>query len=290
MRRPSVWFAVLSATAALPLVLLAACGGAQGATRVTSDSQPAVVPGFDGSRFTHPTKIDNRFFPLVPGTQFRYDGFADLGDGLLPHRNIFTVTDLTKVVDGVQSRVIWDRDYSNGELVEAELALFAQDDAGNVWALGEYPEEYENGKFSGAPDVWVAGLTGTRPGIAMLAKPRLGVDYSQGLAPSIDFADRATVSREHARVCVPVDCFDGVLVNNEYDASAPSGGHQLKYYAPDVGNIEITPVGGDKEKMTLDLLSHLSGQSLAAADGAARVMDARGHEKSKVYSSTQPVR
>jgi hypothetical protein len=64
---------------------------------------------------------------------------------------VFTVTDLVKVVDGVTSRVVHDVDRQDGEVTEAELAFFAQDDRGNVWNLGEYPETFENGKFAGAP-------------------------------------------------------------------------------------------------------------------------------------------
>ena len=61
---------------------------------------------------------------------------------------IFTVTDLTKEINGVRTVVLWDRDINAGKLLEGELALWAQDDDGNVWLLGEYPEEYdENGKF-----------------------------------------------------------------------------------------------------------------------------------------------
>ncbi len=64
---------------------------------------------------------------------------------------MFTVTDLTKVVNGVRAVVVWDRDYASGELQETELAFFAQDNDGNVWHLGEYPEEYETGKACRTP-------------------------------------------------------------------------------------------------------------------------------------------
>ena len=43
------------------------------------------------------------------------------------------------MINGVNAVVVWDRDFQNGELVEEELAFMAQDDAGNVWSLGEYP-------------------------------------------------------------------------------------------------------------------------------------------------------
>src|SRR3990170_3720292 len=66
---------------------------------------------------------------------------------------------------------------SAGQLVETELAFFAQDDDGNVWNLGEYPEEYENGEFVGAPSTWIAGLAGAEAGVHMLAEPRQGTGY-----------------------------------------------------------------------------------------------------------------
>ena len=96
---------------------------------------------------------------------------------------VFTVTDLTKLIDGVRTQIIWERDYSGGELVETEIALFAQDVAGNVWHFGEYPEEYEGGRFVKAP-AWVGGYEGARVGIMLRADPQPGSPaYSQGFAP-----------------------------------------------------------------------------------------------------------
>ena len=58
-------------------------------------------------------------------------------------RIVSTVTDLSKMIVGVQTLVLWERDYTAGELGESEIAFFAQDNvaqdnAGNVWELGEY--------------------------------------------------------------------------------------------------------------------------------------------------------
>ena len=49
-------------------------------------------------------------------------------------------------------------------LQEQELAFFAQDDQGNVWNFGEYPEEYDNGKFTGAPSTWIRNEGGAYGG------------------------------------------------------------------------------------------------------------------------------
>src|SRR2546421_2665876 len=130
-------------------------------------------------------KVDNEFFPLTPGTKWVFKGTVD-GEA---HTVVTTVTDLTKVVDGVTSAVVLDEDLGPGRVLqEAELAFMAQDQQGTVWNLGEYPEVYENGQFVGAPDVWISGIAGARAGIGMLAHPATGTPtYLQGFAPAIDF-------------------------------------------------------------------------------------------------------
>ena len=92
------------------------------------------VATFTAQRFGNPTAVGNVWHPLAPGTQWVMEGTADRGGGAdAAHRVVFTVTDLTKVVDGVRSVVVWDVDENEGQIVESELAFFAQDDEGNVW-------------------------------------------------------------------------------------------------------------------------------------------------------------
>ena len=110
---------------------------------------------------------------MKPGTKLIYKGSA-IPEGektRVKRRVVSTVTDLSKWIDGVRTLVIWERDYTAGTLGESEIAFFAQDKAGNVWLLGEYPEEYENRKVVDAP-TWISGQKGARAGIAMLANPR----------------------------------------------------------------------------------------------------------------------
>src|SRR5262245_8251369 len=52
---------------------------------------------FSSRNFRSPTRINSRWLPLVPGTQVTLDGQANRSGTPLPHRVIFTVTDLTKV-------------------------------------------------------------------------------------------------------------------------------------------------------------------------------------------------
>jgi hypothetical protein len=172
--------------AAVVLALCAsACGGpepprAERATP-TAARTPAAGPTAGPRAFGEPSAVDNRWFPLRPGTRFVYSGTVREDDRSVPHRVVFLVTDLTKVIDGVRTLVVWDRDYSAGRLVEGELAFFAQDDGGIVWSFGEYPEEYEEGRLQGAPDTWLTGLAGARKGVMMPSDPRPGTaSYLQG--------------------------------------------------------------------------------------------------------------
>ncbi len=236
---------------------------------------------FDPDRFTSPVAVDNRWLPLVPGTQFVLEGDVTEADGVTPHQVVLTVTDVTKVIDGVETLVLWDRDLSDGELEEEELAFVAQDDGGTVWNLGEYPEEHEDGKFVGAPDTWISGQARAEAGIAMLGSPAEGTpDYRQGYAPKIDFEDRGRIEKTDARTCVPVDCYRDVVVVDEWNPlEQPEDGHQLKYHAPGVGTVRVEARGGEsQEHLELVKLRHLSARDLAAARNRVLELDRRAYK------------
>ncbi|MDQ5827904.1 MAG: hypothetical protein M3441_27555, partial [Chloroflexota bacterium] len=238
------------------------------------------------------TRITNKWLPLKPGTQLTYKGSAipEGGKTRVARRVVSTVTDLSKFIAGVRTLVIWERDYTAGELGESEIAFFAQDKAGNVWLLGEYPEEYENGKFADAP-TWIAGRKGARAGIAMLANPRLGApDYAQGFAPPpAEFGDRARVYRKGQKTCVPVKCYKNVLVIEEFERGV-AGAFQLKYYAPKVGLVRVGWRGAkEEEKETLALVKRqqLSKAAMANARKQALKLDRRAYKRSSaVYGNT----
>jgi hypothetical protein len=265
---------------------LAACGeeGSEGTSVSATD--------FDPANFDQPTEIDNRWFPLTPGMRFTYQGSSIVDEAREPHRVVFTVTDLTKVVNGVRNLVAWDRDYASGELLESELAFFAQDNDGNVWHLGQYPEEYEGGKLVDAP-AWIAGLKGARAGITVKAEPEPGAgSYSQGYAPPpINWIDRARVYKTGQDTCVPVACYEDVLVTEEFERDKP-GAFQLKYYAPEVGGVRVGwrgPNEDEKERLVLVDLVQLEGGALAKVREQALALERSAYRVSKdVYGRTPP--
>jgi hypothetical protein len=270
------------ARAALVIAAVTAAGLLVGGGSSAQASQQTPV-------FSAPTEVGNRYFPLVPGTEFRYDGTVAEGGEALRHRVVFTVTGATKVINGVRTVVAWDRDFTDGELQEAELAFFAQDDSGTVWNFGEYPEEFDNGQFTGAPSTWIDGVAGARGGIHMLAAPAAGATYVEGLVPKIDFLDVSTVVQTDAHTCVPAGCFSDVVVVDETSPLDPESGHQIKYYAPSAGLVRVGAQGGDSpELLTLTRAVQLSTAKQINACAAALAMDQRAYLVAAVYRHTRP--
>jgi hypothetical protein len=240
--------------------------------------------------FSDPTTIDNEWFPLRPGTRFVYQGAIN-DDGRVPHGVSFTVTDLTKVIDGIRTVVVYDEDGTDGQVVEKEIAFFAQDDAGNVWLMGEYPEEYEDGEFIDAP-TWITGLAGAKAGTLIRAEPQIGPSWPQGWGPEVGWTDRARVFEIGSSTCVPVGCYEDVLVIAEFNPDEPDA-HQLKYYAPGVGNVRVGWAGAleeDQEVLELVRIRHLTATAMDELRAAALALEAHGFKVSPdVYAQTTPM-
>ena len=298
--REAAVVSVTSATsAATPTTATAApvSSAATPAASTTADSTaaalPANLPLFDPGNFDEPTTIDNQWMPLKPGTYYVYEGTTVEDDGtVVPHRIEVTITDLQKEIGGLLTVVSWDLDYTDQELVEAELAFYAQDNEGNVWRMGEYPEEYDGTELVAAP-TWLHGLAEAHAGIHMLADPQPGTpSYAQGWGPAVDWTDSGQVEQVGQETCVPVDCYKDVLVIAETSLSEPDA-FQLKYYAPRVGNVRVGWRGeGEKSQEVLELVAYkqLNTEELAAANAEALKLEQSAYANSPdVYAQTPPL-
>ena len=262
-----------------------------GAVAQNSDTSEKEYEDFDRNNFERSTTIDNPWFPLKVGMRWVHRGSTFERGKRVAHRLVTIVTDLTKVIDGVRTVVLWVEDYKEGKLDEAELAFFAQDKDGNVWAFGEYPEEYFNGRMVRAP-AWIHGLDDSRAGIMMRAKPQLGTpSYSQGWAPSVMWTDRGKVDQMGHKTCVPLRCFDDVLIVAE-TSKAELNAEQLKYYVRDIGKVRVGWRGeGEKLQEVLELteFSQLGPEALAKAREAALKLEKSAYSVSReVYAATPP--
>ena len=265
------------------------------------DIKPSFVPEerlekLDTSKFANPTRITNQWLPLIPGTRYVYDGTTTDDSGkVLPHHFVINVTDLVKTIAGVRTLATYDLDYESGRLVEAELAFYAQDDDGNVWRVGEYPEEYDgDGRFSDAP-AWLAGIQGARAGIMMKAAPRLGTpSYSQGYGPRVNWTDRGEVYQVGQEVQVGDTRYKDVLVIKETSLEEEANdAFQLKYYAAGVGNIKVGWMGtGEKTREVLELtrVEKLDEQEMSAVREKALALEKSAYRRSRtVYAKTEPM-
>ena len=274
-----------------------AVSGVSGLARAQGARPPAgdyAIEKLDGVKFTRATRITNNWLPMKPGTRYTYEGTTVEDDEkLVPHKIVLNITDLVKDIGGVPNLVSYDLDYSDNELVEAELAFFAQDDNGNVWHFGQYPEEYEDGKFKRAP-AWIHGYEGAHAGIMMKATPKLDTpSYSQGYGPAVDWTDRGTTYKMGLEVSVRYGQYKNVMVVRETSkAEVAINAFQLKYYAEGVGNIKVGWEGsGEKTKETLELtaVDTLSPKELAAIRNKALALEKSAYTRSKkVYAPTTP--
>lgn len=281
--------AILLVLATLTITTAATATAAPGPKELCG---PGSEIDFDPWEFPASPRITNKWFPLNPGMQYTTEGTVISAEGTSAHKVVHTVTGLTKVIDGVNTLVMWDRDYSDGELAESELAFFAQSEDDDVWLFGEYPEEYENGEFVGAPSTFISGIAKAQAGTAMQARPRTGTNaYVQAYAPKVDFLDCGQVAKKNQHVCVPTGCYDDVLVIDEYNPlEPPDAGHQRKFYSAGTGLVQVTAVGGEQQE-TMDLVKirKLSDAQLGNVNEQALELDKRAYQVSKnVYAKTPP--
>jgi hypothetical protein len=186
-------------------------------------------PQIDPANFV--SKIDNPYFPLVPGTVFIYEGQTAAG---LVHTEFF-VTHRTKVILGVTAVEVHDTVTTDGALTEDTLDWFAQDKKGNVWYLGENTEELVDGRPSTLDGTFVAGQNGARPGIVMEAHPAVGDFYRQefDLGNAEDFASVESLTDA---VVVPAGSFARCLRTLE-TTPLETDLREAKWYARGVGNV-----------------------------------------------------
>jgi hypothetical protein len=192
------------------------------------------------------SRIDNPYFPLIPGTVFTYEGTTDGEDELIRT----TVTHRTERIMGVNTTVVLDSAYVNGSLVEATEDYYAQDRAGNVWYFGEDTKEFdEEGNVVSTEGTWRAGVDDAEPGIIMKADPEVGDEYAQENAPDVA-EDQAKVLSVDESVEVPYGQFSSVLQTEESTPLEP-GAIEHKFYARNVGFVMSESVSGGNEVVEL---------------------------------------
>ncbi len=255
----------------------------------SSDPTKPIFPEFDATKFSSGSNITNEWLPLQPGRRWIEDGVTIEDGERIPHRIVFTVTNLTKRIEGIPTVVAYVEDYNEGKLVEKEIAFYAQDDDGAVWYFGEHPEEYEDGEFVQAP-TWIAGIADAKPGIKVIADPAKQTQAMyQGWGPDVDWDDYGVLDVHQDQDCVTAGCFKDVYRYAESSDQEP-GVYQLKSYAKGIGEIRTGARGGGDSQEDLQLKSKaiLKGAGLEKFDDLALAMEAHAYKiNPEVYGKTE---
>ena len=197
---------------------------------LAAQSKPdAWTQNFDVAAADWTDRGRNPYFILEPGYALTLEHGSE--------RLVITVLDDTRVVAGVTTRVVEERETSSGELVEVSRNFYALDRRTNsVFYFGEDVDMYKNGKVVAHDGAWTAGQNGARFGLMMPGLPLLGAKYYQEVAPKIAM-DRAEIVALAETLKTPAGTFTHVLRTTETTPLEP-GVRETKSYAPGIGLIK----------------------------------------------------
>jgi len=171
----------------------------------------------------------NPFFVLEPGFQL----VLEKGKARLE----ITVLDETRIVDGVETRIVEERESDDGELDEVSRNFFAISSRTNsVFYFGEEVDEYEDGKIAHHGGAWLAGVDGARFGLLMPGQILLGARYYQEQAPG-EAMDRAEIVSMTEAVTTPAGEFKTCLKTEESSPLEPKS-REFKRYAAGIGLVQ----------------------------------------------------
>ncbi len=170
----------------------------------------------------------NRFFALVPGHQLVLQSPET--------KLVITVTDQTRKIGNVETRVVEEREEENGMLKEVSRNFFAICRRhGDVFYFGEEVDDYKDGKIVGHGGAWRADEKDSRAGIMMPGTALLGARHYQEIAPNAK--DRAEIVADDVTMKTPAGTFKDCLRVEETSGIDP-GEKGYKTYAPGVGLIQ----------------------------------------------------
>ena len=211
------------------------------------------APGWTAPEFTSDFLIENctwsawgrqnPYFSLRPGRQLVLEGEED-GAGIRAEitvlRDLETISFVTKrgVPITVQARVLEEREFEDGEIVEVSRNWVARCvETSNIFYFGEEVDNFEDGVLVSHEGAWRAGEDGAQPGLLMPASFILGARYFQELAPDVA-EDRGENTKMGFNVTVPAGTFANCVEVTETNPLSSRGGKDIKVYCPGVGIVK----------------------------------------------------
>lgn len=174
------------------------------------------------------TAGNNPYFVLTPGHTLHFvEGSV---------RRTMTVLSQTVTIDGIECRVVEDREEKKGKPVEITRDFYAIDRVtGDVYYFGEDVDLYKGGKVVSHKGSWRSGVGDAKFGLMMPGTIRVGDRFMQERAPKQGALDRSEVLGTGEKVVTPAGTFECVRLR---DSSAIERGSDEKWYAPGVGLVK----------------------------------------------------
>ena len=246
-------------------------------SRNTDPNFEGTKVAFDPANFVDPTLDTNPFHPLRPGLQWVRAGTTEVGSRVVPHEIITTMTDVTRIIDGVPTIVMLDESTDSGEVSQVGMDYLALDKDGNVWILGGYTEDYQGGAYTNLDNAFLGTRNGSKVGIlAPMTVDMTTPRWFIGNAPE-EKASVGTPVEVGVRYCVTFGCYDNVRVVQEGNVGAPD--NENKYYAPGVGVINNIPLDASLHQDTFQLTNFVMLSADGLAEASKTVLDLEAHAR-----------
>lgn len=199
----------------------------------TDQTTEGWLSSFDLENCNFASTGENSYFILKPGYQVTLEGEED-GEEL---QLVMTVLDETKIVNGIETRVVEEKETEGSKLVEISRNYFALcKPTNNAIYFGEDVDIYEDGEIVSHEGAWLAGQNGSKAGMIMPEKVEVGLKYYQEVAPGVA-EDRAEIVSVNDTLNTPAGTFDHVLKTEETNPLKPDE-KEFKFYAPGIGLIQ----------------------------------------------------
>ena len=205
--------------------------------------------------FSDPTHLFNAYLPLTTLSQDILMGVRGAHTEEVVRSKLQSTKQFTINGQVVQALIQEDDDYEDGQLIEVTQDYFVQDDAGNVYYMGEDAAQYKNGKIIGHSGSWLYGVDTTKLSIIMPWQPKLGEKWMSENIPNLNIVEHDRAVATNATISVPAGTFHNCVETLEVVAKE---GKEHKWYCPSVGTVmEYT---SDTDYVAL--VSHTSNWSL----------------------------
>ncbi len=201
--------------------------------------------------FTNPLVIDNEWFPFEVGAVKMFRGKAD-GERI---SFVDDYSDATRTFSWnattVETRLLREVEFEEGEIVEISYNWFAQADDGTVYYFGETVDDYEDGEVVAHEGSWLVGgptlpgdpaetATATDPAVFMPGNPEIDDQWKpEDLFPLVD--ETVTFEKVVKKVKVEAGKYTDVMQVKETSDIDP--GSERKWYARGVGVIKTKGKG-----------------------------------------------